>query len=89
MTLPDPSNAAEFIDDEGHRYAWSESNVRYEEVEPDDGCFTLLRNRLSKAQERLEEATRILQELYDDFTFQDVFGESNIGADIHIFLSEE
>lgn len=45
-------NAAEFITDDGKRFAWSESNVQYEEVPEDGESFTILRTRLS----RLEDA---------------------------------
>lgn len=45
-----PSEAAEFIDSCGHRFAWSESNVCYEEVPTDAESFTLLRKRLSELQ---------------------------------------
>lgn len=40
-------SCAEFVTDDGRRFAWSESNVRYEEVSRDDASFTMLRNRLA------------------------------------------
>ncbi len=48
--LPDPKNCVEFINDDGRRFAWSESNVCYEEVPQDGESFTLLRKRLSEAE---------------------------------------
>lgn len=46
--LPNPCDAVEFIDEKRQRWAWSESNVRYEPVSPDGGSFTLLRDRLDR-----------------------------------------
>ncbi len=43
---PNPSNAVEFIDENGNRWAWSESNCQYESVPEDGASFTLLRKRL-------------------------------------------
>lgn len=55
------ANCAEFVTDDGRRFAWSDSNCRYEEVAPDGASFTLLRNRLAAIVEaiapRLGEAT--------------------------------
>ena len=48
--LPDPCDSVEFITKEGKRYAWSDSNVQYEEVPPDGESFTLIRKRLDDLQ---------------------------------------
>lgn len=48
------ANCAEFITDDGRRFAWSDSNCRYEEVEPDGASFTALRNRLAAIVEALK-----------------------------------
>ena len=44
------ADCAEFVLDDGRRFAWSESNVRYEEVPADDKSFTTLRLRLRRAE---------------------------------------
>ena len=52
-TLSD--SVAEFVTDEGKRYAWSESNCRFEEVAPGGGSFQLMRIRLERAEARIAE----------------------------------
>jgi len=51
---PDPTNAVEFIDGIGQRWAWSESNVQYERVDLDSDSYTLMRQRLTETQELME-----------------------------------
>lgn len=51
---PSPNNCVEFINEDGKRFAWSESNVRYEEVAKDGDAFTTLRSRLDNANKTLE-----------------------------------
>ena len=47
-------NCAEFVTDDGRRFAWSDSNCHYEEVAPDGGAFTTLRNRLRRAEAEIK-----------------------------------
>jgi hypothetical protein len=58
-------DCVEYILEDGTRWAWSESNVQYEQVPQDGESFTLLRMRLS----RLEEATKpfLRENPYSDF----------------------
>ena len=52
--VPEPHpNCVEYVLEDGRRFAWSESNVRYEEVAEDGASFTLLRRRLTEAQMNL------------------------------------
>lgn len=46
-------DCVEYILEDGRRFAWSDSNVQYEEVPEDGASFTLLRKRLTEAQDRL------------------------------------
>lgn len=50
-----PLNAAEWISDDGIRWAWSESNGQYERVPQDGMSFVLLRSRLERAHTKLRE----------------------------------
>lgn len=52
--LPDPKNCVEFVNKDGRRFAWSESNVCYEEVPPYGGSFTVLRKRLKDREMEIE-----------------------------------
>lgn len=48
-----PTNCVEFVNEDGRRYAWSESNVTYELVADAAGnkaSFTVMRNRHDKLQ---------------------------------------
>lgn len=58
---PSPSNCVEFINADGSRFAWSESNVRYEPVPKDGESFTLLRMRLMKAEARFRLAEEAIK----------------------------
>lgn len=42
------ANCAEFITDDGRRFAWSESNCMYEELSKDGGSFTMMRRRVER-----------------------------------------
>jgi len=48
-------DCVEYVLEDGRRFAWSESNVQYEEVPPDGASFTVLRYRLDRANETLAE----------------------------------
>jgi hypothetical protein len=45
-----PNNCVEYVDEDRDRWAWSESNCRYERVPEDGASFTSLRRRLLKCE---------------------------------------
>lgn len=61
MPGQNPGNAVEFINEDGSRYAWSESNCQYESVPQDGASFTLLRKRLERAEQIVRLAALLIQ----------------------------
>ena len=54
LRKPHP-DCVEYVLEDGRRFAWSESNVQYEEVPEDGASFALLRSRLDRLRDALDQ----------------------------------
>jgi len=57
------ADCVEYVMEDGRRFAWSDSNVCYEEVPQDGSSFTLLRQRLADVQDARIDAEAALYHL--------------------------